>query len=252
MVQWTKLLKNIGLTESETKTYITALEAGPASVQDLARKARISRVTTYAAIETLLKEGLISTVQKGKKTLYAAESPDRLMSVAQARAKRMEGIIHEIEHHINELRLVQRGEKPVVRIFEGPEALKSIQDDVLRSRPQFIDELADLDAIDTVYDRAELQPYLQELAKRNIKQRAIRSRKTESPFKPLPNALAFTLPPSMADFFGDIMIYGNKVALSTFRGKQISVLVESEDLAKTMRLLFTLAWQARNGGVNHG
>ena len=46
MTQWNNLLKTLGFTESEAKIYLISLEMGPASVQDLARKAKVSRVTT--------------------------------------------------------------------------------------------------------------------------------------------------------------------------------------------------------------
>jgi len=46
----------------------------------------------------------------------------------------------------------------------------------------------------------------------------------------------------MQDFFGDVFIYGNKLALSTLRGKQIAVLIESEEIAKTLRHFFDYCW----------
>ena len=40
------------------------------------------------------------------------------------------------------------------------------------------------------------------------------------------------------NFDGDVLVYANKVALSTFKGRQISVLIESKILADTMRAMF--------------
>src|SRR5438552_3905136 len=70
MVHWEKLLRSLGFTESEAKIYLLSLEMGATPVQDLAKKAKVSRVTTYTVIESLMADGLMSTVQKGKKNLY--------------------------------------------------------------------------------------------------------------------------------------------------------------------------------------
>ena len=44
------------------------------------------------------------------------------------------------------------------------------------------------------------------------------------------------------NFDGEILVAGNKVGFLTFKGKLISVLIESEVLAETMKCLFKLAW----------
>ena len=137
MTQWKKLLKSFGFSENEANVYLTSLEMGPSSVQDLAKRAKVSRVTTYAVIGTLTKRGLMSTVEKNKKKLFIAESPERLISFVNARVNEMEGALKEVEASMHELKLIQRGEKPVVKMFEGPEALKAIQDDLLKTNPNF-------------------------------------------------------------------------------------------------------------------
>ena len=164
--QWTKHLRALGFTDSEAKTYLTSIETGPSSVQDLARKARTSRVTAYAASEELMRSGLMSTVQRGKKQLYQAESPERLRAVAQERARSMQALAAEIDDAVADLKLVQRGEKPVVKLFEGGEALKAIQDDLLASGVKSLDELYNGDDIGAMYSLEERQPVIAELGKR--------------------------------------------------------------------------------------
>lgn len=242
MAQWDKLLKSLGFTESETKIYLTSLEAGPASVQDLAKRARVSRVTTYAVIESLTERGLMSSVEKGKKKLFVAESPERIVSFVHARVKEMEATLHTVESALDELRLIQRGEKPVVKLFEGPEALKAVEDDVIRVRPKQVDEFGNLDAIRRMYPPEARAEYFKALAHLQPKLRAIFLARDKPPVPRVPGAELVVLPPDKFDFFGDVFVYGNKVALSTFRGKQISVLIESEELAKTMRAFFEFVW----------
>ena len=76
-----KELQNLGLSEKEAKIYLASLELGPETVQNIAKKAGINRPTTYLQIESLKEKGLISEFQRGKKTFYAPESPNRLLSM---------------------------------------------------------------------------------------------------------------------------------------------------------------------------
>lgn len=248
MTQWDKLLKSLGFTDSESKIYLTSLEMGAASVQDIARKARVSRVTTYAVIESLTKHGLMSSVEKGKKKNYVAEAPERLVSFVQNRVKVMEATLREMESSLHDLKLIQRGEKPVVKMFEGREALMVIQEDILRTAPKEYDEFGNFDIIHTVYTREELEPFKENLKRLKVKRRGIFLAKNISPHVSSEYEI-IVLPPENYNFDGDIIIYDNKVALSTFHGKQISVLIESEELADTMKAFFDHVWFCAGGSV---
>lgn len=238
-MQWNALLKSLGFTESEAKIYLLSLEMGPSSVQDIAKKAKVSRVTTYAVIETLSERGLMSNVQKGKKTLYAAESPERLVSFVHARVKKMESTLREVESLIEDLKLLQRGEKPVVKLFEGKEGLKAIHDDILQTNPETLLEMANMDALYAIFTKEDFAPFQKELDRKKIKTELIFT--YSQPIAARQHAHTSQISEKLYQFFGNIAIYGHKVALTSLRGKNISVLIESEVLADTMRALFHLA-----------
>lgn len=239
MMQWNTLLKSLGFTDSEAKIYLLSLELGPSSVQDIAKKAKVSRVTTYAAIEALKKDGLMSSVEKGKKTMYAAETPDRLVSFVHNRMKQMENTLREVEQTINELKLVQRGDKPVVKLFEGKEGLRAIQDDILKTGPDEILEMSNHDALLSAFTSEELSPYSKELDRKKIRTQSIVL--FSEPQKGRMHANIHPLLSKDFSFFGNVTIYDSKVALTTFQGNNISVLIESDVLAQTMREMFRLA-----------
>lgn len=239
MTQWNNLLKKLGFTDSESRIYLISLEMGPASVQDIARKAKVSRVTTYAVIESLAERGLMSSVQKGKKTHYTAESPERLISFVQGRMQEMESTLREVKTGISDLSLLQRGEKPVVKIFEGQEGIRAILDDIKASNSTMIYELGNIDAIKNIFPQLDsIKPFKQELSRRRISSKTIYLSKNEFQARPFSEV---NYVPDDYNFTGDITVYGNKVALYTFKGKLISVLIESEELAQTFKEFFRLA-----------
>jgi sugar-specific transcriptional regulator TrmB len=248
MTQWKKLLHSLGLSDSEATIYLASLELGPASVQDIAKKSHVSRVTTYAVIESLTERSLMSSVEKGKKHLFAAESPERLVAFVTARLKEMETTLHEVQGAIDELKLIQRGEKPVVKMYEGSEALKAIETDILMTKPKTIEEFTNLDAIRTIHPPETREAYFEQFAKLKPKSRAILLARGKPPQPVSADSDQIVIPRDLdLDFKGSLMTYGQKkVALCTLEGKLIAVVVESEALAKTVHALFDYIWYLKN------
>ena len=83
-----KELQQLGLSDKEAKTYLASLELGPVSVQEIAKKSGLKRPTVYFAIEQLIKMGLMSSFEKGKKRYFSAESPERLVSLITAQKRK--------------------------------------------------------------------------------------------------------------------------------------------------------------------
>ncbi|MCA9388115.1 MAG: hypothetical protein KC653_03625, partial [Candidatus Andersenbacteria bacterium] len=49
-------------------------------------------------------------------------------------------------------------------------------------------------------------------------------------------------PEELFPFRNDITIYGNKIALQALQNEFIGVIIESEELVRDQRAVFTLAW----------
>lgn len=240
MAQWKKLLRSLGLTDSETTIYLLSLELGPVPVQDIARKAGVSRMTTYTAIESLTARGLMSSVQKGKKMLYTAENPERLISFVQGKIGEVETTLREIQTSLDELKLKQRGEKPAVKMLEGLEGLKTYLEDVIATKPDNTVELYNAETVFKVFSPQDLQPLRTTMSKMHVHGRALHIGNLPAPPRKEVNTIKISRPHK--DFGGDIFVYGNKVAFSTLHGKIITVIIESQEIADTVQALFDIAW----------
>jgi hypothetical protein len=160
------------------------------------------------------------------------------------RVKEMEATLKEVESALHDLKLIQRGEKPVVKLFEGREALKAIQDDILTSQPKEVDEFGNLDEILRIYSREEMRDFQRQMNRFQHRMRGLFLAKKEELKKDEIRQIE-SLPAEHHEFGGDVLVYGDKVALSTFGGKQISVLIESSEIAKTVRAMFNDLWRCR-------
>jgi hypothetical protein len=50
------------------------------------------------------------------------------------------------------------------------------------------------------------------------------------------------VPAGQFPFTNEIDIYGNKVAILSYTGELLAVIIESESVARTQRMIFELAW----------
>ncbi len=246
MNHWKTQLKNLGFTDSESKVYLASLEAGPKPVQEIAKTVGVSRMTAYTVIESLSGKGLMSSVQKGKKTLYTAEPPERLLSFLQGKIQKMESTLKDVGNSIKELKLLQHGDRPVVKLFEGKEALNNIQSDMIESKPDGIYEFGNLDDLLSLYsEERDLSDTHKKFEKAKIPRKLVFA--SSADLAPVKDASIKReiISPKDFDFHGDILVYKNKVALSSLKGQQISVIIKSEGIAETLRSFFELYWKLK-------
>jgi len=76
-------IERLGLTEKESKIYLTSLRIGPASMQVLARKAGVDRGTAYHVAQTLGNKGLFSSEEDGRRTFFRATHPKHLFTYVE-------------------------------------------------------------------------------------------------------------------------------------------------------------------------
>ncbi len=234
------ILQSLGLLDSDIRTYLTALENGPGTVLEIAKKTKLSRQATYVAIESLTERGLMSSVLRGKKRLYAAEPPDKLLAYAKRRDAQMHEKVLDLEAALPDLRLRIGGERPVVRVLEGKEGVHAIIED-MRTR-DFRDsaEISDLEALYKVLSPEDLQSMRNELKRRGVKVRGLYA---GVPGPKTADTLRVFLPDNVAGFKTNIGVYGDKIEMQSFEGKMYSVSIDSKLLADTLRILFDLAFK---------
>ncbi len=237
-----KIFTNLGLTDSETKVYLASLSLGPTSVQDIARKSRLSRTATYDTVKGLKDRGLLSTFERGKKTFFAAEDPDRVMSYFKGNVEQMKDELKTLQKVMPEMKLMAGGEKPAVRFYEGDEAIFALFSDLGKVKPDTLYEVTNLDAVNEFVDQ-DLLAEARKLAKpiKNVK--VLHTGKAPAP---RPHVKHTEFPKGTIDFTGDIWIYGNRVAFVSFIGKVVTVIIENKPFSDTAKALFDTAWKIGN------
>lgn len=119
------ILIRLGLTDEESAVYLTLLRQKALSVSDIALKTKLYRPAVYKALPSLLGKCLVATTKKGKRTLYAALSPEKLASLLSDMNADLENVLPEM------LSLFEKKEKrPLVTFLEGRDGIRTVFRDI--------------------------------------------------------------------------------------------------------------------------
>jgi sugar-specific transcriptional regulator TrmB len=130
------ILKQLGLTNSEVNTYLAGLEVGPSPIAEIAKKANLPRSSCYLIIQELIKKGFFSTYYLGKKRLFLAEPPQKLVTLAKDQLERAEAMVENLKNALPTLVSLYNlmPQKPKIRFYEGFEGIKTIFEETLEAK----------------------------------------------------------------------------------------------------------------------
>lgn len=241
----TQLLQ-LGLSENEAKVYLAALELGPTTAMHVSQKAEINRPTAYVQIDNLMEMGLMSSYTTGKKRYFTVEHPERLRDMLKIKEKEVaeqKKYLKEILPELQALFLTTK-ERPKVRFYEGKEGILAMTHDAFKAKQKTILAVIPYDLNDKLFNEQERKEFESKRKRRKIKARTLYTRK-EGPFTTPPPATIEDryIPQNLFPITASVDIYDNKIAAYTLRGKLIGVIIESKEIADTLRAIFSLAWE---------
>ena len=136
-------MRKLGLTEKEVRVYLAALELGYTSVQEIAKKAQISRPTAYEIIKSLEKKELITQSREKGRRYFTAQSPDNLLGILKRQKKELEEREREFIRIIAVLRAkYYLNDKREIKVYQGKNGLEILLDDFLTTHSKKIYVLA--------------------------------------------------------------------------------------------------------------
>jgi len=234
----TATLQNLGLNEKEAKVYLACLELGSATVQEVSDKAGVKRTSVYNFLEDMKARGFITEVKQGKKMFLIAEDPHALLKKADEQKKQLEEILPEFLSIYN-----LPGEKPKVRFYQGIDGLKRIYEDTLKEGGE-IYLISDYEKMFSAIEPDWMWQYAKLRAEEGIKAfsiskdgpmaREVKIRDSEQ--------LRETRFVKDVNFETEINIYGDKVALLSFRSPYAGVIIEDRAIAQTLRSMWKIIW----------
>lgn len=235
-------LISYGLSEREADIYLSSMELGPSSVQLISKHAKVNRVSTYNFIEKLIKKGLISTYQDGKKNKYVASEPEALLNLFKQKKIEIQNLEEDFKKDLPEFNSkynIAQG-KPKVRYYEGLDGVVAMNEDTINDNYHEIITVYDFDLINKYFTSEVRERFQKSRVDKNINIKLIYSAKNEniendnlrSAFKI--NSDTYSIP-------ADIAIFGDKVRFISFSNKISGILIEDKQIAETLKTIFNLA-----------
>jgi len=134
-------LKELGLSEMETNTYMASLKLGPTTISEIANNLSIARPNVYKIIQGLERKGLAKfSLKKNYERSFMVESPTVVLE--KFRQKKKEDQLRENELVMampNLLANYQQGLMPSkIKIVQGKEDFKKIFFDILDEADKLI------------------------------------------------------------------------------------------------------------------
>ena len=231
------ILRSLGLAESDVTTYLNALQNGPSTVVDLAKRTGLSRQAVYLSIDAMTERSLMSSIQRGKKRYFTAEPPTKLLAHAKRQAQKVDEYIADLEKAIPQLELQVAGERPIVRLYEGKESVRVHLEEASKTRAKEIYEFSDLDALSAVSESKEREPLRKTIQERKHTIHGLYLEQNENAKK----SHYDYLPKSVESFKSNIAVFGNTLVLTTLSGKMHAIAIEDKHLAESIKILIKYA-----------
>lgn len=238
-----QLLKESDFLDKEIIIYLTILELGRGTVAEISRKAGINRSTGYITLDSLASKNLVSISGKEPKQEYVALSPSNLIEYLNKKADKQKKLANSAKEILPELISIHNvGDRPKISFYEGLAGLEYVYEDSLSS-------VGDIYSTSTYEEMHETLPkyfstYYERRAKKKI---FIRTFVADTPLarKRKENDMAefretSLIPQDQFPVPTDIEIYNNKVMIASWKEK-LGIIIESKEVATTLRSVFKLA-----------
>jgi len=231
-------LRDFGLTDKEIKVYLACLYLGSALVQDIAKRAGTYRTYTYEVLKSLKEKGLVSYVIRLGKQYFEVAPPDKLLSIINEKKDKINMIMPELKGLYN-----LATDRPTVEVYEGKEGLKTILDDLLKTKREWLVYCSTRKQIKLLtfnFPNFIKRRYESKIPVKVVCEKSSMSLDLHSRDKAEFREMRFL---EGIEFPTATYIYGNKVAILSLEKEIFGVVIDDETIAKTQRLIFNSFWK---------
>jgi sugar-specific transcriptional regulator TrmB len=227
-------LKELGLTDNESKVYSSLLEMGPVHAGLLTRKSGLHRRVVYDTLDRLIKKGLVGYIIQNHVRLFQVANPSRFIDIVKER----EAIVKELMPQMEFLYKKTR-ENEETNFYKGRNGLKLIFEDQIKTGEEILVMGASLIAYDV------LQFYFKWFDKRR-KEGKINARiifNSAGKKMNIPSADVRYLPEKYSSPLA-VNIYGDKVAIILWsKENPLAIVIKNRQISEGYRKYFEFMWK---------
>jgi sugar-specific transcriptional regulator TrmB len=236
-------LQNIGLNDKEAEIYLACLRHDSAPVSQIAKTAKLNRVTTYSILKKMYNKGQVELKEKNEISYYQAVPPEILAENAKQQARDFADSLPEIKA------LAGRSVfSPTIRYFEGLDGVKSAYYETLKSETEIL-SYANSRNIRLHWPNYD-QEYVGERKRKEIFLRGI-APDDESGQKVSAEDANYYRKMRLApkEFFSseqlenEINIYSGRMMIASFDPYPFAIIIKSSAVYETQKEIFEAMWR---------
>lgn len=107
------ILKDVGLTLTETKIYLNLLRMGPSTGYGVSKESKIHKANVYESIKNLINKNMVSFFKEGKITKYQANDPSSIVNLIKLKENQINSIMPQLK--VMERMATERSEASVLK-----------------------------------------------------------------------------------------------------------------------------------------
>ncbi len=239
------ILEQLGLDQKEISLYLALLKLGTASIRDIAAEADINRGTTYETLKAMANKGIVSYFPKGKRRVFCAEPPEKLLDLAEEKKQSLEQGIEELKHNLipqlNHLKPDFNSGN--VRFYEGDSGIEFVLKDILHTVEKQDERTYSVFSSKSIRQHLyrPFPNYTQQRIRKKIGVKVIAIGDGGEDAELSERKWIETNDKMDASY---IAIYPPKVAMISLASKDypVAVVIDSNEIAKTQQIIFDTLW----------
>lgn len=235
-----KLLEQSGFTKKESLVYLALLEVGQGRVIEIAKKTELKRPIIYVILEGLIKRGYISEIPDKKINSYQATDPAVILRKLQMTTKDFSEMLPFLRTLSN-----KGSQRPKITYHETKEGIWNTYEEMSQTAtPFFITSHTRIkrhfpNGVDAWLGGLKRGVY--KFKSNNLVPETEEEIKIGKEFLKLGQKVRVL--PELKGMNMDFAIFNNKLAITSLADEPFIVIIESEELVKSMRPIFEIAWQ---------
>ena len=240
----TKILREIGLTDSEIKVYLALLELGSSNKAPIVKKAGITSSKIYEVMDKHIEKGLASYVLKNKVKYFNAAPPSRIKDYLEEKKAKLSEQEVAFEKFLPSLelkqKLVEKGTD--AEVYRGWKGMQTVYNDLLESLKKG-EEYCVFGASKGI-DQAKVKSFYTRFNQKRLKQglkaniifnKNAKGNISDAEKNAKVRYLDHTTP-------SEILIYKNKTAIVLLEKEPLIILIRGESIADSFRAYFDVMW----------
>lgn len=236
-----KTIESIGFRPKESQVYLALLELGTGTVSRIAKTAGLKRPVTYIILENLIGQGYATQVPGGKINRYQAIDPSAILIRQKTSLKNFSEMLPLLQTLHNKGK-----QRPKIHYVETKAGIENVYEGLNYAKEAFF-----VSSYKKLHEHFpnKIEEWIKDYSKGIYKVDAkhiIPDDPEELKFGKayVQGGQKVRVLPSQKNFDTDIVLTENKLSVSSLEDEPFLVLIESEKLAKSLKPLFEIIWEA--------